>query len=160
MYRKRPYGIICITFIIALFLTIIPLPVWAQAVRPYWLMLIVIYWVMMMPEYVGVGIAWGVGLLFDVLQGAVLGQYALAMMVIAYLTYKLHYQLRVFPLWQQTIAVFLFISLGQLLILWTNALMGLSTVAYWQHWMAVLFSALLWPWLYSALHAYQIRYRI
>jgi len=160
MYRKRPYGIIFFTFLIALFLTIIPLPDWAQPVRPYWLMLIVIYWVMMLPEYVGVGLAWCAGLFFDVLQGSVLGQYALAMTVIAYLTFKLHYQLRVFPVWQQTIAVFLFISLGQLLILWSNALMGLTTLAYWHHWLAVLISALLWPWLYGALHAYQIRYRI
>ena len=160
MRRNHHYGLIAITFLIALFLTIIPLPQWAAEIRPYWLMLVIIYWVLVLPEAVGVGISWFVGLLFDVMQGALLGQYALAMMVIAYLTYKLHYQLRVFPRWQQAIAVFLFISLAQLFILWTNILIGQTVTSYWQHWLAILSSAVIWPWIYSLLHAYQMRYRI
>jgi rod shape-determining protein MreD len=160
MRRKRPIGFITLTFIIAVFLTILPLPEWAQYARPFWIMLVLIYWVMVMPEYVCVGTAWFLGLLIDVIQGTVLGQHALAMMVVAYLTYKLQYQLRVFPVWQQAIAVFLFISFAQLLVLWSNALMGQSVASYWQQWIAVLFSAILWPWIYSVLHAYQIRYRV
>lgn len=160
MRRKHHYGLIAITFLVALFLTIIPLPQWAIYVRPYWLMLVIIYWVMVLPEAVGVGISWSVGLIFDAVQGTLLGQYALVMLVIAYLTFKLHYQLRVFPMWQQTIAVFLFISLAQLLLLWTNALMGQVVVSYWQHWIAVGCSAIIWPWIYALLRSYQLYYRI
>lgn len=160
MRRNHHYGLVAITFLIAFFLTIIPLPDWAAQIRPYWLMLVVIYWVLVLPQAVSVGISWCVGLLFDVLQGALLGQYALAMLVIAYLTYKLHYQLRVFPMWQQAIAVFLFISLAQLLILWTNILIGQTVASYWQHGLAILCSAVIWPWIYSLLHTYQHRYRI
>ncbi len=160
MRRNHHYGFIALTFLVALFLTIIPLPDWAASLRPYWLMLVIIYWVLVLPEVVGVGISWSVGLLFDVLQGGLLGQYALIMLVIAYLTYKLHYQLRVFPRWQQAIAVFLFISLAQLFILWTNILIGQTVTSYWQHGLAILISAVIWPWVYSILHTYQIRYRI
>lgn len=160
MGRNHHYGFIAISFIIALLLTIIPLPEWALHYRPYWLMLTVIYWVLVLPEVVGVGIAWSIGLLMDVLQGAVLGQYALSMMMVAYLTYKLHYQLRMFPLWQQAIAVFLFMSLAELFVLWSDMLMGRTVISYWDHWIAVLCSAAIWPWIYSSLHHYQTRYRI
>lgn len=160
MRKKHRYGLIMLTFIVALFLTIIPLPTWAAPFRPYWLMLVVIYWVLVLPEVVGIGISWMIGLFLDVLQGAVLGQYALAMILIAYLTFKLHYQLRVFPMWQQAIAIFLFISLAQLFILWTNVLMGQEVSANWQQWLAVLCSAVIWPWVYGVLHSYQNRYRI
>lgn len=160
MRRRRPFGVIAITFLVAVFLTVLPLPDAIQAFRPLWLMLVLIYWVMEVPEAVGMVTAWCLGLLIDVMSGAVLGQHALAFMVVAYLTYQLQYQLRVFPIWQQAIAVFLFISLAQLLILWSNALMGLSVSSYWQYWSGIVVSALLWPWIYSFLKAYQRRYRI
>lgn len=160
MRHKKPYPFIILTFVIAILLTILPLPSELQAIRPFWIMLVLIYWVLVMPEYVSVGSAWCLGLLLDVMQGTVLGQHALAMMLVAYLTYKLQYQLRVFPTWQQAIAVFLFISIAQLFILWSNALMGEHVAFYWQHWAAVLCSAVLWPFVYHVLHAYQVRYRI
>lgn len=158
--RNHHYGLIFLTFLIALFLTILPLPQWAQDFRPYWLMLVIIYWALVLPEAVGVGISWCLGLLLDVLQGALLGQYAIAMMIIAYLTYKLHYQLRAFPVWQQSIVIFLFISLAQLFVLWTNILTDQTAASYWQYGVAILCSAIIWPWIYSILHAYQLRYRI
>ncbi len=160
MRRNHRYGLIAITLIIAFCLTILPLPEWAVAYRPYWLMLVIIFWVLVLPEVFGVGISWCAGLLFDVLQGALLGQYALAMMLVAYLTYKLHYQLRAFPVWQQSIAVFLFISLAQLFVLWTNILIGQAVISYWQYGIGILVSALIWPIVYSLLHSYQLRYRI
>ena len=69
---------IALSFFVALILTIIPLPDWMASFRPEWVALTLIYWSMALPQRVGVGIGWGLGLALDVLKGALLGQHALA----------------------------------------------------------------------------------
>ncbi|MGA2655643.1 MAG: rod shape-determining protein MreD [Gammaproteobacteria bacterium] len=160
MKKNHRYGLILLSIVIAFCLTILPLPEWAQLYRPYWLMLVIIFWTLVLPDGFGVGISWFIGLLLDVMYGTLLGQYAVAMLLVSYLTYKLHYQLRVFPVWQQSIAVFLFISLAQLFVLWTNILTGQSVMTYWQYGIGIFISALIWPLVYALLNSYQHRYRI
>lgn len=160
MRKNHRYGLIIITLILAFCLAILPLPDSVNMYRPYWLMLVIIFWTLALPDGFGVVLSWCVGLLFDVSQGALLGQNAFAMMLVSYLTYKLHYQLRAFPIWQQSIAVFLFISLAQLFVIWTNILIGQTVMTYWQYGIGILISAAIWPWIYSLLHSYQQRYRI
>ena len=71
-------GVILLTFVIALLLTVIPLPDWARYLRPDWVGLVLIYWCMALPERVGVTTGWFMGLLVDLLTGTVLGQHALS----------------------------------------------------------------------------------
>lgn len=160
MRKNQRYSLIVISIIVAFCLTILPLPEWAEIYRPQWLMLVIIFWVLVLPEAFGVGLSWCIGLLLDVMFGSLLGQYALAMMLVAYLTYKLHYQLRAFPIWQQSIAVFLFISLAQLFVVWTNVLTGQTIMNYWQYGVSILVSAAIWPWIYGLLNSSQHRYRM
>ena len=50
-------GVILVTFIVALGLTIMPLPDALELVRPEWIIMVLVYWVMALPNRVGVGIA-------------------------------------------------------------------------------------------------------
>ena len=97
------------SFVVAFALTIIPLPEGIEAFRPEWVALAVIYWALAQPQSVGIGVAWMIGLLLDIVHGAVLGQHALGMIFIAYIVAYLHQRIRTYPLWQQLLSVLVLI---------------------------------------------------
>lgn len=147
------------TLVAALGLTIMPLPDWAEAARPEWVAMALIYWCMALPGRVGVGIAWTMGLLLDVAKGALLGQHALALTVVAFLTIHLHQRLRFYTLWQQSTVVLILIALQQLLVLWIKGIIGQSPDS-WTYWLPSLSSMLLWPWLFLILRDLRRQYRV
>lgn len=138
------------TFAAALMLSIMPLPAWAQSLRPDWVALVLIYWCLALPERVGVGTGWTVGLILDVLYGSLLGEQALAKTLIAFFTSRLHLQVRMFPRWQQAVSVFVLIGLSHLLILWIKSATG-SRFEAWTFWLSSVVSMMLWPWLFLIL---------
>lgn len=151
--------VIAVSFVLAWLLEIVPLPGWLALFRPEWPAIVLIYWCLALPQRVGVGIGWSVGLVVDVLRGALLGQHALGYAVIAYLALKLHRRIRVVPLWQQALSVMVFIALHQLLVLWVLGMIGESrgTITYW---LPSLSSAALWPWMFTGLRGVRRRFRV
>lgn len=157
---KRQGGkLIALTFIIALFLVVFPLPDIARPFRPEFATLVVIYWCMALPSRVNIGIAWIVGLFIDVLTGTLLGQHAIAMAIVAFVTVKLHKQIRVYPTWQQSLSVFTLVALGQLLVVWIKGIAGDSPQT-WQYWAPSFTSALVWPWVFIILRDMRRKFRI
>lgn len=78
MSRLRSKGwVLPVSVIVALLLGLMPLPLVVQPLRPYWLALVVAYWVIETPDKVGLGFAFAVGVLADLLYGGVLGEQAL-----------------------------------------------------------------------------------
>ena len=76
------------TIVVALMLTMMPLPDSISAFRPDWVALIIIFWAMSVPRSYSVGAAFIAGIFVDVAQGTLLGQYALALVAITYITVK------------------------------------------------------------------------
>ncbi|MEE9421792.1 MAG: rod shape-determining protein MreD [Gammaproteobacteria bacterium] len=144
--------VIVFTFALAMVLTIAPLPESLHAYRPDWVGLVLIYWCFALPERVGVFSGWLAGLLLDVLTSGLLGQHALALCLVAYLTIKIHQQVRVFPLWQQALAVLILLAVHQLVLLWTNSVIGRPGPGL-IFWIAPLIGAAIWPLIYSLLRA-------
>ncbi len=147
------------SLILAFMLTAMPLPEWAVNWRPAWVAMVLIYWNMALPDRVGIGIGWLLGLLLDVQQGTVLGQNALGLAVIAYITLRSHQRIRVFPLVQQAILVCSYVLLFKLLVLWIKGMMGLPP-QHWTFWMPALTSMLLWPWLFIVLRDVRRRFHV
>ena len=56
----------------------------AEVLKPDFLALLLLYWCIQAPRYVGVGVAWLLGLLMDVGDATLFGQHALAYAVLAY----------------------------------------------------------------------------
>ena len=152
-------SVILLTFVIALFLTVIPLPEWARYVRPDWVGLVLIYWCMALPERVGVATGWFTGLLVDMLTGSLLGQHALALTVVAYLTLRFHQRLRLFPVWQQAVTILVLLILHQLLALWVSRIIGRPGVP-WFFWMPSVLSMLIWPLVFSMLRGMRRGFRV
>ncbi len=149
MLYRNPL-IIVTSFVLALLLNILPLPEWALSLRPPWATLVLIYWCIAMPERIGVGIGWSLGIILDVLTGTLLGQHALGLSVVAYLANKLCLRIRIFPLWQQALTVLMMLLADRLLALWTMGLSGRPAPSLW-YWLPPIIGALLWPWLFIIL---------
>ncbi|MFA7386454.1 MAG: rod shape-determining protein MreD, partial [Thiohalobacteraceae bacterium] len=143
----------------ALLLTSVPLPDDLRILRPDWVLLVLIYWSMALPHRAGVGTAWLLGLVVDVLTGTLLGQHALAYSLVIFLTLKLHQRLRLYPLWQQALSVLVLLSLGQLLLLWINGMIG-RPIQSWLYWLPSLVGALLWPFLFIILRSLRRAFRV
>ena len=77
---------VIVMILLALMLTLVPLPEALDPLRPDWVVLILIYWAMTAPRSYNVGSAWIIGILLDVAQGTLLGQHALALCVVVYVT--------------------------------------------------------------------------
>jgi rod shape-determining protein MreD len=157
--RHHGGGIIVFTFIVALLLTIMPLPEWARYLRPDWVGLVLIYWCMALPERVGVGSGWFAGLLVDLLTGTVLGQHALALTLIAFLTIKFHQRVRLFPILQQAFTVLVLLVLHQLIVLWISRFIG-RPAAPWHFWAPSFIGMLIWPPVYSMLRGLRHGFRV
>ncbi len=144
---------IAFSFVIAWVLMILPLPYEIHWFRPEWINLVLIYWVMREPHLVGVGTAFSVGLIMDGLRGLVLGQTALAMTIIAYLTHSLRRRLQLHFFWQQALCILVLVGLGQLTLLLIRWLIGHppETLLVWS---STLTSVLLWPLVFHFLRFY------
>ncbi len=151
--------VIAVCFLVALFVTILPTPDWFRPFRPEWTALVLIYWTLALPQRVGVGTAWLAGLALDVLTGTLLGQHALGLAVIAYLTHNLHQRIRVFPVFQQAVTVLVLLALYQLLMLWFDGITGRPPRS-WTYWLPSLTGMLLWPWVFAVLRDLRRHFRV
>ena len=156
---NRSRLIIAATFAVALILSVVPVPNWAEQFRPDWVGLVLIYWCIAAPRRIGIGTGWLVGLLQDVLYGALLGQYALSKAIIAFLAVKIHLRIRVYPPWQQAFAVFIMLAIGQLFIIWVRAVIG-KPVAGFSLWTPSIVSMVIWPWIFVILRDIRRRAQI
>ncbi len=137
-------GVVVFTLIVAYIFAITPLPDWANTIRPAWVPLVFIYWVIAVPHKIGVVTGWCVGLLLDVMTGTVLGQNALALSLIAYISYVLHLRIRVFPIWQQCLSILVLVGLYQLVNIMVMRAVYMTPWTLW-YWTSVLVSAAVWP---------------
>lgn len=160
MSRKQPSRRLPVigTLVVGLMLSIMPLPASVASFRPDWLALLAIFWAMQLPRTWSVGSAWIVGLILDVSYGTLLGQHALAMCVIVYITVRFHLLMRVFPLSQLTATAFALLALYQFLLFWINGVASVSA-ALITYWAPVISGTLIWPFLYMFLTGVRFRAR-
>lgn len=149
--------IISVSLLISLMLSILPLPVWSIWLRPQWVPLVVIYWMLFSPNWIGLGVAWSLGLLLDGLNYTLLGEHALAMLIMAYCTLHWYQRLRVFPLWQQVFGIASLVLSYQLIIYLIQGIIGNNIPIAWYS-LSLLSSALVWPWVVILLRAFTQKY--
>lgn len=151
--------IIAFSFFVAYLLSAVPLPQIVALARPDFVAMCLIFWVIVLPERVGILIGFCVGLLQDVLMGTYLGVFALSYSTVAYLVLVLHQRLRMYPLLQQALVVFMIIAVAQILVQWSKDLFSTGITGE-MHLLPSIASALLWPWIYVILRTVQIRFRV
>ena len=113
--RPSGTGVIIVSLLIAALLEVVPFPEAINWIRPEWMLLVLVYWVLALPRRIGVLWGFGVGLYYDVLVGATLGQWGLAFALGAYVMLAAYKRMRVFTSLQQCAVVFLLIGTVSLL---------------------------------------------
>jgi rod shape-determining protein MreD len=144
------------SFVLALLLSVMPIPDWAQHLRPQWLTLVLIYWCLMAPERVGITTAWVSGLLLDAMTGNLLGAHALSLSLVAFITLNIHQRTRIFPLWQQSLVILALITLEHLIQFWITGIARHVTPGL-EFWLAPVVGLLIWPWLFIIMSEAQHR---
>lgn len=161
MADQHPGGVLIVvgTLIVGFVLSQMPLPDMLVWWRPEWVAMIVIYWVMALPHRFGIGSAWVSGLALDVIKGSLLGMNALSLTIVAFITLLLHKRLRMYPLWQQAMMVFVLVGINQLIFHWIQSFVGTTgdTLVFL---LPALVSALLWPWVFVLLRGIRRTFRV
>jgi len=144
---------------VAYLLQLLLLPAALEPFKPYWLGLLLIYWILEAPERMGLGMAFIVGLLGDLLVGEILGEQALRLVIIAFIISRFRARLRFFPLWQQTLAVFAILLNDRIVILMIRAFSDqfLPPLTFW---LAPVVGMALWPLLFLLMDDLRARWRI
>jgi rod shape-determining protein MreD len=130
--------------LVALALTALPLPPWLDMARPAFLVLTVLYWSINAPRTGGVAFGFFAGLMLDVFQGPVLGEHALALSLITYITVREHQRIRSKPAFQQALLVFAALVVYEFVLFAIDGWTGhpVTSPARWVH---TLTGALVWP---------------
>jgi rod shape-determining protein MreD len=136
-------GAMVLTALLALILTVLPLPPYLALVRPMFLVLTVLYWSIASPRAGGIGLGFISGLLLDVFQSPVLGEHALALSIVTYVAVREHQKIRTKPAFQQSLIVFAFlVSYETILFLidgWSH-----HPITNPQRWVHTVSGAILW----------------
>lgn len=158
--RAHALWVILLTFFIAYLLAIVPFPDWAMYFRPEWVALVLIYWVMALPYRIGIGCAFVVGIMLDVLEGTVLGLNALALVILAYITLSLHQRLRMFSSLQQSGLIFALVGLNLIICHWLQLAAGQTISSSMLFLMAAVTSAVIWPVMFQLLRQLRRSFRV
>ena len=142
--RREPRWAVFFTVLVALIAQVMPLPDWLALVRPSFIGLVIIYWGIFAPHAGGIFAPWVAGLALDVFKGDVLGQNALAMALVAYITMTLHQRLRNQTLIQQSLFVFAVLTLNEAVIWGIEGWSGHAVSSAWR-WIQPMIGAMLWP---------------
>ncbi len=145
-----PDWLVFISVLAAFVLTLIQLPEFLAALRPALVLLIAIYWTLAMPQYFGLFTAWFLGLTMDVLNGSLLGQHAIAILLPCYIASRLRETLHMFPLWQQCITLIPLVALYEFILFWIDGISHRDTETHWR-WIQILSSAAFWSVLFFLL---------
>lgn len=141
--RSRSPWILPLSVLAALLLTLLPMPPSLQPLRPYWLALVLAYWVMEDPDRVGLGLAFVIGVIADLVVGTLLGEQALRLVVITFILQRFRARLRFFPMSQQALAIGALLLNDRIVALAIRLTLGEPTLASLA-WFSPLIGMLLW----------------
>lgn len=118
---------------------------WGQWIGvPDFVALVLVFWGIHQPRKVGIGVAFGMGLLMDVHEATLLGENALAYTLLSYLAIMIHRRVLWFPLTTQAIHILPLLLLAQAI----QMLVHLAGSGKFSGWLQLVESAVavaLWP---------------
>jgi rod shape-determining protein MreD len=79
--------------------------------------------------------------------------------VLAYTVLLLHARLKMYPLGQQAMVIFLILGITHILAQWLKTWL-MSVISGEVHIWPALTSALIWPWVYGLTRTFQLKFRV
>jgi rod shape-determining protein MreD len=145
--RRSNWMFSLLSLVATLALASVPVPDAIAPLRPDWVAVVLLYWSLMAPRHFSLMTAFWMGIALDTLTGALLGQNALALLVIVYLAERFHLRLRVFPLSQLALTVLLLLGLYEFILFWVDGIAG-RTVPLVERWAPPLTGTFVWVVMY------------
>ena len=155
MTRQRKAWLLPASVVVALLLGLLPLPASLLPLRPYWLALVVAYWVIEDPDRAGLGFAFIVGVLADLVFGRLLGEQALRLVVMAFILQRFRARIRFFPMSQQALAIGGLLLNDRIVTAGLHIALGIQPLPT-MFWLAPLTGMLLWPPVFVLLDALRL----
>ena len=155
MTRQRKAWLLPASVVVALLLGLLPLPASLLPLRPYWLALVLAYWVIEDPDRAGLGFAFIVGVLADLVFGSLLGEQALRLVVMAFILQRFRARIRFFPMSQQALAIGGLLLNDRIVTAGLHIALGIQPLPT-MFWLAPLTGMLLWPPVFVLLDALRL----
>jgi rod shape-determining protein MreD len=146
------------SIVLACLLQLAALPQALLPFKPYWVALVLVYWALEMPERLGLGFAFVLGLIGDVITGDLLGEQALRLCILIFIVLRFRSRMRFFPMWQQSFVLLALLLNDRVVVLMVRAFSG-EALPPSQFWLSPLAGMLAWPWLFLLLDDLRARLR-
>jgi rod shape-determining protein MreD len=141
--RSYSWFVPALSLVLTLALSLVPLPHLISSFRPDWVAVVLLYWSLTAPRRFSLLTAFWMGIVLDTLTGSLLGQHALALLVIVYVAERLHLRIRVFPVSQLGLTVLALLGLYEFILFWIDGVAG-RTVLLSERWGPPLAGTLVW----------------
>ena len=150
---------LCVSFLLALYLYLIPLPESLANFKPQWFVLTFIYWNIAIPHRIGVLITVGLGLILDILEGSTLGRHAIALLSVHLICAFGYQRFRVFTNLQQCFLIFGVTGIYLFIFYWLGTIFNHTekSIAFLG---SALSSAIIWPVVLFSLRFFRRKYKI
>jgi rod shape-determining protein MreD len=145
MRARHDFAVFWVLIAIGWVFLLIPFPESIAAAKPWLLGLVIAFFTLESPDGVGLGTAFGVGLFADAINGVLLGEQALRLVVMVYVLRRFRFRLRFFPLWQQTAAMGGVFLNDLVLSMWVRSALGNYGIPPMRFFLPALIGTLLWP---------------
>jgi rod shape-determining protein MreD len=134
-------GFIGFSLVCAFLLNLLP---WGPLpLAPDFVALVLVFWNMRQPQLVGIGVAFGIGLLMDIHSAALLGEHALAYSIVSYGAISLHRRLAWFGVFGRMLHLLPLFLLAQVSTLMVRMMLG-AEFPGWLYFVPSLVAVLLW----------------
>ena len=140
--------------LLSIILMVMPVPDVLDQYRLPWLSMTVIFFSIFNISLIGIISVWFSGLILDIMTGGLMGENALILAILSYLSYRFRFQIRVYPMWQIMIVVLILLSLGVLITLWIDGISGNMLFNIYD-WINIGIAVLIWPIFMSILEKMQ-----
>ena len=141
--RSYSWFLPALSLVLTLALSLVPLPHAISSFRPDWVAVVLLFWSLTAPRRFSLLTAFWMGIVLDTLSGSLLGQHALALLVIVYVAERLHLRIRVFPVSQLGLTVLALLGLYEFILFWIDGVAG-RTVPLSERWGPPLAGTLVW----------------
>lgn len=140
---RGKFWVLPASVVAALIFGLIPLPPWLDPLRPYWLALVLAYWLIEAPESIGLGWAFLLGVIADLLFGSLLGEQALRLTILAFILQRFRARIRFFPVSQQAVLIGALLLNDRVVTLLVHLMLGVPVLPA-RYWWSVLVGVVLW----------------
>lgn len=153
MGKRSLLSVYLLSLILALLLQAVQLPEFLAGARPMWMPLILSYWALTEPRVSALAGALFMGIALDVMFGSVLGEHALALVLVVAWVTQLRPIFALFPLWQATLALISSWVIYAFVLFWIDGATS-HEANPWLRWLPVISTTLFWPLIYAILEIF------